>query len=80
MNYAGLYRANVEDSMDPQARSRVKVSVPSVGLQSTWAEACLSGGASSSMRGGNMPSPGTRVWVMFEGGDASRPVWMGQAV
>lgn len=80
MTYAGLYRANVEDSMDPQARSRVKVSVPSVGLQSTWAEACLAGGANAGLRGANMPSPGTRVWVMFEGGDASRPVWMGQAV
>ncbi len=79
MTYAGLYRANVEDSMDPQARSRIKVSVPSVGLQSTWAEACLPGG-SSSMHGANSPAPGTRVWVMFEGGDAARPVWMGKAV
>lgn len=81
MTHAGLYRAIVEDSVDPQARKRLRVSIPVAGVQSCWAEACLpSISSAGAAHGGNLPSVGTRVWVMFEGGDPAHPVWMGKAV
>lgn len=52
---------------------RVKIRVSSVlgSLEPNWAESCTPPGI------GSVPDVGTSVWVEFEGGDPSYPVWMG---
>ena len=71
----GLYRAQVVDNADPLNRGRLKVQMAEVaGSQSLWADACVGNGPLS------VPLPGTGVWVLFEGGDPDRPVWLGVIV
>jgi Type VI secretion system/phage-baseplate injector OB domain len=69
-----VYRAVVDENHDPQRRGRLQVSVPSVGVSSTWAEACLPPVPMVLLA---LPTVGSTVWVQFEGGDRSRPVWTG---
>ncbi|MFM9883248.1 MAG: phage baseplate assembly protein V [Burkholderiales bacterium] len=53
-------------------QARVQISVPSVvGGSNAWARPCRPPGSTA------MPQIGTSIWVMFEAGDTSRPVWMG---
>ena len=75
MIYHGIFRGICIDNLDPQARGRVQVRVPAVfgDQDSSWAMPCRALG----MPGAAPPSVGEAVWVMFEGGDASRPVVMG---
>ncbi len=73
---AGPYRAVVEDDRDPERRGRLKVSVPAMGEGSAWAEACLPPVPLAMLA---MPVAGSTVWVQFEGGDPTRPVWNGIA-
>lgn len=66
----GIYRATVLNSTDPQQSGRIQVIVPALsGQTSGWAAPCE-------------PMPQTRVgdtvWVMFEGGDPTRPVCLGR--
>lgn len=73
MAYYGVYRGIVADSNDPMGIGRVMVSVPTLGLES-WALVALPPTSG--------PSPkfqiGASVVVAFEGGDAARPVVLGQ--
>jgi hypothetical protein len=69
-----VYRAVVDENHDPQRRCRLQVSVPGVGVSSTWAEACLPPVPMVLLA---LPEVGSTVWVQFEGGDRSRPVWTG---
>lgn len=72
----GLYRAEVVNGVDPDARGRIEVAVPEVSPGSVWAERCAPLG---SLRfPSEPPSPGATVWVMFERGDPSFPVVVGQ--
>ena len=74
---SGKYRGIVEDNQDPGLLGRLKVRVPGVlGEETAWASPCVSfagAGCGAFM----MPEPGTGVWVEFEGGDLSRPIWSG---
>lgn len=74
--YFGVYRAVVADSADPLQRRRLRVRVADVfgTATSAWAAACVPPGSRA------MPKVGAGVWVMFEGGDPVRPVWIGVAV
>ena len=69
-----VYRAVVDENHDPQRRGRLQVSVPSVGVSSTWAEACLPPVPMVLLA---LPTVGSTVWVQFEGGDPHHPVWTG---
>ena len=69
-----VYRAVVDENHDPQQRGRLQVSVPSVGVSSSWAEACLPPVPMVLLA---LPTVGSTVWVQFENGDRSRPVWTG---
>jgi hypothetical protein len=69
MAYGGTYRAVVLDNVDPMAENRLMVTIPEVGIESTWARP-LSGSS-----GGTIPAVGDEVVVQFEAGDSERPVW-----
>ncbi len=79
--YPGLYRGTVAVNVDPEFRGRLMLTVPDVlsFVPTTWAEPCtaLAGPTGPPMGTYMVPPIGTGVWVMFEQGDASRPVWMG---
>ena len=73
------YRGVVSDNADPDSLGRVRARVPSVlgdSLESTWALPCApySGDNEGDLK---IPPVGARVWIEFEGGDVSRPIWSG---
>ena len=71
--YYGLYLGTITDINDPDGAMRIKVMVPEVlGDEiSSWALPCVPPGARF------VPEINTRVWIAFEAGDPSRPVWVG---
>lgn len=76
-HYFGKYRGTVSDNADPGKLARLKVQVPAVlGTLETWAMPCVPyAGPSVGMH--MLPPVGAGVWVEFEGGDVSYPVWVG---
>jgi uncharacterized protein involved in type VI secretion and phage assembly len=73
----GKYRGTVVDNEDPTSRGRLKVKVPSVlGTLEVWAMPCVPY-AGDGVGLLTLPEAGTGVWVEFEAGDASFPVWTG---
>lgn len=76
--FYGKYRGTVSDIQDPEMMGRIKAKVPDVfgDNESGWALPCLPFG------GGQMgmfvlPDVGSMIWIEFEHGDPSRPVWVG---
>ena len=69
----GLYRGIVTDNDDPDDMMRIMVRIPVLfGEQKTgWVLPCVPPGVES------IPEIGTVVWIEFEAGDLSRPVWIG---
>ena len=75
--YFGKYRGLVRDVDDPTQRGRIKVQVPAVLREAeTWAMPCVPY-AGDNIGSFLLPKPGSGVWVEFEGGDASYPIWTG---
>jgi phage baseplate assembly protein gpV len=74
--FFGKYRGVVVDV--DAATMRVKANVPAVlGLQATgWARACVPF-AGPNFGFAFLPDVGSGVWIEFEGGDVSLPVWVG---
>jgi hypothetical protein len=70
--FPGIYRGTVTNSKDPLNNRRIKMTVPQVlGEASTdWSWPMDSAGVYFTP-----PTVGQGVWVMFEGGDPSFPVW-----
>jgi hypothetical protein len=79
--FYGKYRGTVINNIDPMMRGRLLLEVPDVtGLvPSSWAEACvpLAGPTGPPMGVYMVPPIGAGVWVEFEGGDPSKPIWTG---
>jgi uncharacterized protein involved in type VI secretion and phage assembly len=77
----GKFRGTVVNNVDPMMRGRLLVSVPdAIGMvPSSWAEPCvpLAGPTGPPMGVYMVPVIGAGVWVEFEQGDASRPIWVG---
>jgi len=74
----GKYRAIVADIDDPENLARIKATVPAVygEEQSPWAMPCLPfAGPQHGLA--LIPEVGDGVWIEFEGGDLSRPIWSG---
>ena len=72
--FFGLYRGVVTNTKDPRGQMRIEVRVPDVlGELAAWAVPCIGIGGGAIL----LPEKGTGVWIEFEAGDISRPVWMG---
>jgi hypothetical protein len=72
--FYGIYRGVVKDNKDPLGKSRVRLQIPQIlGVATTdWAWSQDTNGVRVSP-----PNVGQGVWVQFEGGDPSFPVWTG---
>lgn len=86
--YYGVYRGIVLDNVDPEKRGRCRVMVPAIGHQNeldvpagVYALPSMPGlsvGESGQVHGTFMPpDPGDQVWVMFEKGQTTSPVYIG---
>jgi uncharacterized protein involved in type VI secretion and phage assembly len=73
----GKYRGTISDNGDSTNRGRLKVRVPAVlGDLEVWAMPCVPY-AGDKVGFYFLPEPGTGVWVEFEAGDPSYPIWSG---
>ena len=74
----GKYRGLVTDNEDPSAIGRIKAQVPEVfgELSTPWATPC-SPYAGPGVGFHAIPPVGAGVWIEFEAGDPSRPIWTG---
>jgi hypothetical protein len=66
----GVYRARVVSNADPELRHRLLVNVTATGA-TAWALGSGPYGSTAT------PPVGAIVWVAFEAGDPSLPVWIG---
>lgn len=93
MSFYGCYRGICTTNADPEVRKRIKAQVPQVlgKAETDWAWPCLPPGWSQGLLQDHgdpdgththslrqlVPSPGQAVWIMFEAGDTTKPVWIG---
>ena len=79
--YLGKYRGTVLNNVDPEQRGRLTLNVPDAlgEIPSSWAEPCvpLAGPAGPPLGIYFVPAIGTGVWVEFEHGDPTLPIWSG---
>jgi uncharacterized protein involved in type VI secretion and phage assembly len=78
--FFGKYRSRVTDNVDPLGIARLKLDVPAVpGTTELWALPCVpyAGNTDSPVGMHIIPPLGAHVWVEFEGGDPSHPIWTG---
>lgn len=79
--YFGKYRGTVINNIDPEMRGRILAMVPDVlGIvPSTWCEPCvpLAGPTGPPMGAYLVPPIGAGVWIEFEQGDPSYPIFAG---
>jgi uncharacterized protein involved in type VI secretion and phage assembly len=75
--FYGKYRGTVTDVEAP-GRGRIKATVPAVlGDQATgWCDPCVPY-AGDDVGIAFLPAVGSGVWIEFEGGDVSYPIWSG---
>jgi uncharacterized protein involved in type VI secretion and phage assembly len=74
--YFGKYRGKVVDNADSTNSGKLKVSLDVIDSMEVWAMPCVPY-AGKGVGFYSLPEPGTGVWVEFEGGDLSFPVWTG---
>lgn len=77
--YYGKHRGFVVDNQDPRHLARLRVRVPTV-LGTTeldWALPCLPYGGMADQGFFSVPAVGAQVWVEFEEGELSAPIWTG---
>jgi cytoskeletal protein CcmA (bactofilin family) len=75
--YWGKYRATVLDNIDPLAQARLLCDAPALpGMLLNWALPCV---PYAGMEEGffALPPIGANVWLEFENGDPSYPIWTG---
>lgn len=76
--FFGKYRGIVTDNDDPDKRGRLRARVPALldEYESGWATPCAPyGGLGAGFF--SIPPISAGVWIEFEGGDISRPIWAG---
>ena len=76
--FYGKYRGIVEDVDDPENVGRIRARVPEVLADevSPWALPCAPY-AGDGVGQYTVPPVGAGVWIEFEAGDPSRPIWSG---
>jgi uncharacterized protein involved in type VI secretion and phage assembly len=75
--YFGKYSGKVTDNKDPDGLGRIEVIVPSLlRKEKVWAMPCVPFGGNG-MGFFMIPEKETGVWIEFEGGDLSHPIWTG---
>src|SRR5262245_13830722 len=76
--YFGKYKGVVVNNVDPLFIGRLQVIVPDVAslVPTTWAMPCVPV-AGINMGMFSPPLMGSGVWVEFEHGDPSKPIWVG---
>ena len=76
--YYGKYRGIVTDNQDPENLGRIRAKVPEVlkDVVSGWALPCTpyAGNGTGQF---TVPPVDAGVWIEFEAGDVSRPIWAG---
>jgi uncharacterized protein involved in type VI secretion and phage assembly len=74
--FYGKYRGTVTDV--DASTLRIKAKVPAVlgSVESGWCMACVPY-AGSNVGMAFLPETGSGVWIEFEGGDVSYPIWVG---
>lgn len=78
--YYGKYRATVSDNKDPKDLGRLKLIVPELlGEKNVtgWALPCLPSGGFTESGFFFIPEINSNVWVEFEAGNISYPIWTG---
>ena len=75
----GKYRATVVDRDDPEGKGRLRLQIPAVlgDQDSDWALPCFANGGISDVGAITIPELNAHVWVEFEAGDPSLPIWTG---
>ncbi len=76
--FYGKHRGIVTDNRDPRRLGRLKARVPEVleEVESGWALPCVPyAGGGVGLHA--VPPPEAGVWIEFEAGDVSRPIWSG---
>jgi uncharacterized protein involved in type VI secretion and phage assembly len=76
--FYGKYRGTVTNNQDPQNLGRLKALVPDVleNVETGWALPSLPY-AGDGVGVFTIPPAGAGVWIEFEAGDVSRPIWNG---
>lgn len=76
--FYGKYRGLVSDTDDPRGMGRIRAQVPEVLTDqiSPWALPCVPFAGEGTGQH-TVPSVGSAVWIEFEAGDPSRPIWTG---
>ncbi|MBV8749319.1 MAG: hypothetical protein JO103_06365 [Candidatus Eremiobacteraeota bacterium] len=75
--FFGKYRAVVADTNDPSSLGRIKVTFDAFSaITSSWCMPCVPY-AGKNLGWFVIPEVGAHVWVEFEGGDPSLPIWVG---
>jgi len=74
----GKYRGTVTDNNDPRKQGRIKANVPEIlgDVDCGWALPCAPY-AGDEIGTYTVPAVGAGVWIEFEAGDVSRPIWVG---
>ena len=77
--YYGKYRGRVVDNKDPKGLGRIRVEVPELlnNQETGWALPCLPYGGSKDTGLFTIPETGSNVWVEFQAGNLSSPIWSG---
>ncbi len=76
--YYGKYRGTVEENEDPEKMGRIRARVPKVlgDVVSPWALPCTPYAGDGSGQY-TIPPVGAGLWIEFEAGDPSQPIWSG---
>lgn len=73
----GKYAGSVADTKDPEQSGRLQVVCPAIlGSTPVWARPCVPY-AGPGVGFFFLPPVGANVWIEFEGGETSRPIWTG---
>ena len=77
--YYGKYRGTVTSNDDPDNLGRIQATVPRLlGTEETgWALPAFPYGGATEQGFYAVPDVGAGVWIEFEGGDLSYPIWSG---